>query len=427
MVSRRLYVLLISVLIFFSFLVYPVYATRVYMQGGIVHYDTTTWPQGIFGECERMRLNPNVTETNNGLGEALSNNSGIILDALYEEINITIPGGSYLVTGNYTMYVRAKANVTVAADLALSVNAESSFNAPSVNFTYYLLEFYVSPAQQIAGDDFQIQIMKNQNAVKTEILVDYFILSFPKPSDARVDPSQLITWYIGPLTQPDPNLVAPTIMNVTLWSVDNVLVNGLVTVNGYGVGAINMTAPTNSTEYPILLLSPGSIVNGTSSFIVDHYNVSLLPIAQTVSIGRSATLTVRAVSTVDGYVSTSTLTAIVSGVTMNPTGQTGVQNGEITITYDNMTFFNETRYGITNGNLTSSASVRWYSMVTQIVDDMTMYLFVIGLVPMILAGALIVVAIESGEFNKEMMLMILSGIVGMFIILVVWVSMTSGY
>jgi len=71
--------------------------------------------------------------------------------------------------------------------------------------------------------------------------------------------------------------------------------------------------------------------------------------------------------------------------------------------------------------------VTWYSSVALIVDDVTMYLFVFGLIPLILGGAFIIMALKTGEMNKEMFLIILSGIVGMFIVLLIWVSMTKNY
>ena len=60
-------------------------------------------------------------------------------------------------------------------------------------------------------------------------------------------------------------------------------------------------------------------------------------------------------------------------------------------------------------------------------DTITGYVGILGLVPLILAGALIIIAVETGTFNHETMMMIVGVAVGVFMIIIIWGAIVAGY
>jgi len=67
----------------------------------------------------------------------------------------------------------------------------------------------------------------------------------------------------------------------------------------------------------------------------------------------------------------------------------------------------------------------WNTNFNNLVDDITGYLVVLALVPMVLAGGMIVLAMQTGEFTKEMFAVVISVTVGLYVLFLVWGSMIA--
>ena len=80
---------------------------------------------------------------------------------------------------------------------------------------------------------------------------------------------------------------------------------------------------------------------------------------------------------------------------------------------------------LVNTTLTGEVVLTWRTNTEIIVNKITNYIVILGLIPLILAGALIIMMMQTGEFNLEGILFILATIVGLYVMLLVWVSITS--
>ena len=67
----------------------------------------------------------------------------------------------------------------------------------------------------------------------------------------------------------------------------------------------------------------------------------------------------------------------------------------------------------------------WNTNFNNLVDDITGYLVVLALVPMILAGGMIVLAMQTGELTIEMFGVVLSVTVGLYVLFLVWGAMIA--
>jgi len=74
-----------------------------------------------------------------------------------------------------------------------------------------------------------------------------------------------------------------------------------------------------------------------------------------------------------------------------------------------------------------TVTLSWFTKVNNIVNDITGYIVVIALVPMILAGAFIIKAMEEGELTMQQFIFVLGLIIGLFVLVVTWVAMTKNY
>ena len=74
---------------------------------------------------------------------------------------------------------------------------------------------------------------------------------------------------------------------------------------------------------------------------------------------------------------------------------------------------------------TGTVVLTWNTNFNNLVDDITGYLVVLALVPMILAGGMIVLAMQTGELTIEMFGVVLSVTVGLYVLFLVWGAMIA--
>ncbi len=180
-------------------------------------------------------------------------------------------------------------------------------------------------------------------------------------NDSRVDPNQPVLWNVSVLN------------NITFW------VNVTVTYNttAYGPYNVSLTGPGNAVlshkvpntngNYTVYITSKGNIQNITyTKFIIDHYLIDLNAAFTETEEGFNALITATGSSTIDGHAVAFDDALNVDGVgAMTWTNYTDNFYGQTTsaipatTTYDTVTSFLESTYGITSAEINTTVTITW--------------------------------------------------------------------
>ena len=70
-------------------------------------------------------------------------------------------------------------------------------------------------------------------------------------------------------------------------------------------------------------------------------------------------------------------------------------------------------------------TMSWDTKLNVLVNNITGYLVLVGLVPLILAAAMVILAVQTGTFNQKTMGFIVSLTISIYVTILVWLSMTK--